>query len=71
MLASYQHEPFEAYQMIKQEEMMRLDDKLNPMINSHTTSGNEIKEETVKTTDVGGRPSIAETDPNKATTSQN
>lgn len=65
MLASQQLEPFQAYNVIKQEELMDLNNKLLPMVTSHTMTGDETGN------DVGGRPSIAETDPNKATTTQN
>ena len=65
MLASQQLEPYQAYNIIKQEELMDLNNKLLPMVTSHTMTGDETS------TDVGGRPAIAETDPNKATTTQN
>lgn len=63
LLASFGHEPYVAYQMLKQEEMMQLNDKLLPMVNAHTTSGN----------DIGGRPNIKEEtgDLNKAGQAQN
>lgn len=65
MLASQQLEPYQAYNAIKQEELMDLNNKLLPMVTSHTMTGDKTND------DVGGRPAIAETDPNKATTTQN
>lgn len=61
MLASQQLEPFQAYNVIKQEELMDLNNKLLPMVTSHTMTGD------------GGRPNVKEDsgDPNKATESQN
>ena len=63
MLASQQLEPYQAYNMLKQEEMMKLNDTLLPLMTSHTMTGSESSE--------SGRPAISETDPNKATTTQN
>ena len=63
MLASQQLEPYQAYNLLKQEEMMKLNDTLLPLVTSHTMTGDESSE--------SGRPAISETDPNKATTTQN
>lgn len=65
MLASHQLEPYMAYQILKQEELMDLNNKLQPLITSHTMNGSQTTSNTV------GRPSISEDDPNKATESQN
>jgi len=70
LLASYGHEPYIAYQMLKQEEIMKLNDYLQPMVNSHSMISDN-KDKVVEPTDSGGRPTISETDPNKATTTQN
>lgn len=59
MLASQQLEPYQAYNLIKQEELMELNDKLLPMVTSHTMSGKE------------GRPSVKEEDPNLTGEAQN
>jgi len=54
MLASQQLEPYQAYNVIKQEELMDLNNKLLPMVTSHTMTGDETNNDT------GGRPSVKE-----------
>lgn len=67
MLASQQLEPYQAYSVIKQEELMDLNNKLLPMVTSHTMTGDETNNDT------GGRPTVKEEtgDINKAGQAQN
>lgn len=63
MLASHQLEPYQAFNMLKQEELMNMDERLVPMKTSHTMTGDESNE--------GGRPSVKEENPNEAGKAQN
>lgn len=62
LLAAQHHDPHQAYNILKQEELMGLNDLMRPMITSHTATSGEVS---------NGRPKANEDDLNKVGQAQN
>ena len=56
MLALQGYTPLDAYNILKMEDLMKFEDFMSPLANSHTMSGEEVKENG----DKGGRPTTQE-----------
>ena len=52
MLALQGYTPLDAYNILKMEDLMKFEDFMSPLANSHTMTGEEVKE--------NGRPNKAE-----------
>ena len=55
MLALQGYTPLDAYNILKMEDLMKFEDFMSPLANSHTMTGEEVKENG----DKGGRPNKA------------
>ena len=69
MLALQGYTPLDAYNILKMESIMDFDEYVTPLMNSHTMSGEEVKENG----DKGGRPTASEKsgDPNRVPEADN
>ena len=69
MLALQGYTPLDAYNILKMESIMDFDEYITPLMNSHTMSGEEVKENG----DKGGRPTASEEsgDPNRVPEADN